>query len=80
MTAKKRKVRNRARDVIGDYYKTNTQYTRENRERQKEQEKKGIEKLESYGKAVSNCHYTGADRYFLSICRFLKGGSDEQGG
>ena len=40
MTAKKRKVRNRARDVIGDYYKTNTQYTRENRERQKEQEKK----------------------------------------
>ena len=77
MTAKKRKVRNRARDVIGDYYKTNTQYTRENRERQKG---KGIEKLESYGKAVSNCHYTGADWHFLSICRFLKGGSDEQGG
>lgn len=40
MAAKKRKVRNRARDVIGDYYKTNTQYARENRERQKEQEKK----------------------------------------
>lgn len=35
MRKKKKQVRNKARDVIGDYYKTNNQYTRENRERQK---------------------------------------------
>ncbi len=34
MAKKKKKVRNKARDMIGDYYKTNNQYTKENRARQ----------------------------------------------
>lgn len=40
MGKKKKQVRNKARDVIGDYYKTNNQYTRENRERQKTEGKR----------------------------------------
>lgn len=47
MAKKERQVRNKARDVIGDYYKTNNQYTKENRARQTEEEsgKKGIRNL-----------------------------------
>ena len=44
MAKKKKQIRNKARDVIGDYYKTNNQYTRENRERQQAEgeKKKGL--------------------------------------
>lgn len=47
MAGKKRKVRNKARDAIGDYYKTNTQYARENRKRQEEEgvKPKGLKNL-----------------------------------
>lgn len=38
MTKKKKNVRNKARDVVADYYKTNTAYARENRQRQSEEE------------------------------------------
>lgn len=46
MAKKKRKTRNKARDVFTDYYKTNTQYARENRQRQEDEEKpKGLKNL-----------------------------------
>lgn len=49
MSKEKRKVRNKARDVFTDYYKSNRQYDEENRRRQAEQEKtsswSGTEKL-----------------------------------
>ena len=34
---KKRKVRNKTKDVLMDYYKTNMEYDEENRRRQKEE-------------------------------------------
>ncbi len=37
----KKKVRNKARDVIGDYYKANRQVEKENREAQERQGKTG---------------------------------------
>lgn len=41
-----KKKRNKGRDAIGDYYKTNTQYARENRDRQKDDEKpRGLKNL-----------------------------------
>ena len=46
MAKKKRKTRNKARDVFTDYYKTNTQYARENRARQEDEEKpRGLKNL-----------------------------------
>lgn len=46
MAKKKKKVRNKARDMFADYYKTNKQYDRENRERQAQQEQpKGLKNL-----------------------------------
>jgi len=35
MTKKQKQVRNRARDMVGDYYLSNRQVEKENRERQK---------------------------------------------
>lgn len=37
MAKKKRQVRNKARDVFADYYKTNKEYARENQKRQEEE-------------------------------------------
>ncbi len=46
MAKKKRKVRNKARDVFTDYYRTNKQYAKENRERQAQEEQpKGLKNL-----------------------------------
>lgn len=44
---KKRQVRNKARDAIGDYYKTNMEYDKENRRRQEEEgvKPKGLKNL-----------------------------------
>lgn len=44
---KKRQVRNKAKDVLADYYKTNMAYDEENRQRQKEEgvETKGLKNL-----------------------------------
>lgn len=39
MAKKKKKVRNKARDVFTDYYETNKQYAKENRERQQQEGK-----------------------------------------
>lgn len=43
----KRQVRNKAKDVLADYYKTNMAYDEENRQRQKEEgvETKGLKNL-----------------------------------
>lgn len=46
MAKKKRQVRNRARDMFADYYKTNKEYSRENRERQsREEQQRGLKNL-----------------------------------
>lgn len=46
MAKKKRKVRNKARDMFADYYKTNKEYDRENRERQaQEGQPRGLKNL-----------------------------------
>lgn len=44
---KKKQVRNKAKDVLVDYYKTNKAYDEENRRRQKEEgvETKGLKNL-----------------------------------
>ena len=44
---KKRQVRNKAKDVLADYYKTNMAYDEENRQRQKEEgvETQGLKNL-----------------------------------
>lgn len=44
---KKKKVRNKTKDVLFDYYKTNRAYDEENRRRQKEEgvESKGLKNL-----------------------------------
>ncbi len=34
---KKRKVRNKTKDVLADYYRTNMEYDKENRRRQEEE-------------------------------------------
>lgn len=39
MAKKKKRVRNKARDVFTDYYTTNKQYAKENRERQQQEGK-----------------------------------------
>ncbi len=48
-TGKKRQVRNKARDMIADYYNTNREYDRENRRRQEEEgvKTKGLRNLQS---------------------------------
>ncbi len=46
---KKRKVRNKTRDVLADYYRTNMEYDKENRRRQEEEgvKTKGLKNLNS---------------------------------
>ena len=46
---KKRKVRNKTKDVLADYYRTNMEYDRENRRRQEEEgvKTKGLKNLNS---------------------------------
>ena len=46
---KKRKVRNKAKDVLADYYRTNKEYAEENRRRQEEEgvKTKGLKNLSS---------------------------------
>lgn len=48
-TKKKKQVRNKARDMIADYYTTNRDYDRENRRRQEEGgvKTKGLKNLRS---------------------------------
>ncbi len=49
MAKKKRQVRNKTRDMFADYYKTNKEYARENREREEresgEDKPKGLQNL-----------------------------------
>lgn len=46
MAKKKKQVRNKARDMFADYYKTNKEYDRENRERQAQEEQpRGLKNL-----------------------------------
>lgn len=47
MAKKKKQVRNKARDVFTDYYRTNKQYSQENRQRQEEEgvKSKGLKNL-----------------------------------
>ena len=47
MAKKKKQVRNKARDVFTDYYRTNKQYSQENRQRQEEEgaKPKGLKNL-----------------------------------
>ncbi len=46
---KKRKVRNKTKDILADYYRTNMEYDEENRRRQKEEgvKTKGLKNLNS---------------------------------
>ena len=46
---KKRQVRNKTKDVLTDYYRTNMEYDRENRRRQEEEgvKPKGLKNLNS---------------------------------
>lgn len=46
---KKRKVRNKTKDVLADYYRTNMEYDKENRRRQEEEgvKTKGLKNLNS---------------------------------
>lgn len=46
---KKRQVRNKTKDVLADYYRTNMEYDRENRRRQEEEgvKPKGLKNLNS---------------------------------
>ncbi len=46
---KKRKVRNKTKDVLADYYRTNKEYAEENRRRQEEEgvKTKGLKNLSS---------------------------------
>lgn len=46
---KKRKVRNKTKDILSDYYRTNMEYDRENRRRQEEEgvKTKGLKNLNS---------------------------------
>lgn len=48
-TKKKRQVRNKTKDVLADYYRTNMEYDRENRRRQEEEgvKPKGLKNLNS---------------------------------
>lgn len=46
MAKKEKKVRNKARDMFADYYKTNKAYSEQNRERQSgEEQPKGLKNL-----------------------------------
>ena len=46
MAKKKKKVRNKTRDMFADYYKTNKAYSAENQQRQSEEERsKGLKNL-----------------------------------
>ncbi|NLD19992.1 MAG: hypothetical protein GX663_07070 [Clostridiales bacterium] len=49
---KKKQVRNKARDAIGDYYKTGREYDKDNRQRQKEEgaSTKGLKNLNAMEK------------------------------
>ena len=46
---KKRKVRNKTKDVLADYYRTNMEYDKDNRRRQEEEgvKTKGLKNLNS---------------------------------
>ncbi len=46
---KKRKVRNKTKDILADYYRTNMEYDKENRRRQEEEgvRTKGLKNLNS---------------------------------
>ena len=50
---KKRKVRNKTKDVLADYYRTNMEYDKENRRRQEEEgvKTKGLKNLNSTEKS-----------------------------
>lgn len=41
MSKEKKKVRNKTRDMLADYYRTNKEYSEENKQRQQEEGKKG---------------------------------------
>ena len=51
---KKRKARNRTRDMIADYYRTNKAYDEDNRRRQKEEgmETRGLKNINPTEKAL----------------------------
>ena len=53
-TKEKKQTRNKARDIIADYYRTNTAYDEENRRRQDEEgvRSKGLRNLNTTEKAL----------------------------
>ena len=73
---KKRKVRNKTKDVLMDYYKTNMEYDEENRRRQKEEgvTTKGLKNLTYTEKDLYRHHCLGLDRNNHKIRDTLIGG------